>query len=566
MEDPFVCPLCGRPKNPEEKFCEICQYTLCRKCGKRLARGYCSICGELVCDDDSRMVGYARVCNECLKKDPRLSDFDYLKKKVASLSAPVTVERETIEVVFEAGRKEFDSGNIFYFVGIDDTDSPFGMCTTYLGFKIVESLSRFVDFHDYPLLVRLNPNVPMKTRGNASVCIPFSGDIKDWNRVLSTIKDVFEKFSHFSFLKTNPTLSLYVNRKNVVDPVFTSIYWDAVRDVLTPRIVLKKLEKLREGFLVILSNKSKPRGIVGSVAAIGADFKDFTYELLAYRSPENYGKERVIDKHSVYKMDKAFSDYTFNNVDGKRILIAPTGPDPVLFGIRGDLPDKLLKAFKILEHEEIEGWIIYRTNQGTGVHIRDIKQLDEARPYQTIRYVFIVESVDSMGEKRTIYSRADDWKVLIHLYKPHGYLRGVVDLLKSGDVIEVAGSVLSRENNVMELNLEELTVKYLQPKEITRSPLCPNCGARMKKKSANEYYCKKCGFRIRYGHKITILSPRNEIEIEIGKRFLPPPKAHRHLTLPNKRVRYRELKLEGKIENVFVKPFFGKGKVLTPNI
>ncbi|MBI2126591.1 MAG: DNA-binding protein, partial [Thaumarchaeota archaeon] len=59
-------------------------------------------------------------------------------------------------------------------LGIDDTDSVRGHCTTYLAALIVEELlkqgARFVD---YPNLIRLNPNIPWKTRGNAAVALRF---------------------------------------------------------------------------------------------------------------------------------------------------------------------------------------------------------------------------------------------------------------------------------------------------------------------------------------------------------------------------------------------------------
>ena len=55
-------------------------------------------------------------------------------------------------------------------IGFDDTDSPKGMCTTYLGSKLVRLLQKQnVEFLDYPRLVRFNPNIPWKTRGNGAV-------------------------------------------------------------------------------------------------------------------------------------------------------------------------------------------------------------------------------------------------------------------------------------------------------------------------------------------------------------------------------------------------------------
>ena len=47
--------------------------------------------------------------------------------------------------------------NLLY-VGIDDTDSPEGMCTTYITFVIINKLKSFgLNIIGYPKLIRLNP-------------------------------------------------------------------------------------------------------------------------------------------------------------------------------------------------------------------------------------------------------------------------------------------------------------------------------------------------------------------------------------------------------------------------
>ncbi len=57
-------------------------------------------------------------------------------------------------------------------IGFDDTDSPKAMCTTYLAYKIVNSLKKQgAEFIDFPYLIRFNPNIPWKTRGNGAVAI-----------------------------------------------------------------------------------------------------------------------------------------------------------------------------------------------------------------------------------------------------------------------------------------------------------------------------------------------------------------------------------------------------------
>ncbi|MEM2339604.1 MAG: hypothetical protein QXW83_05330, partial [Nitrososphaerales archaeon] len=57
-------------------------------------------------------------------------------------------------------------------IGIDDTDSLEKSCTTYLASLIVQFLLEDgAIFLDYPNLIRLNPNVPWKTRGNGAVAL-----------------------------------------------------------------------------------------------------------------------------------------------------------------------------------------------------------------------------------------------------------------------------------------------------------------------------------------------------------------------------------------------------------
>jgi len=55
-------------------------------------------------------------------------------------------------------------------VGIDDTDSRKGMCTTYLAVIAMERIEEEVGkVIGLPRLIRLNPTIPYKTRGNGAV-------------------------------------------------------------------------------------------------------------------------------------------------------------------------------------------------------------------------------------------------------------------------------------------------------------------------------------------------------------------------------------------------------------
>ncbi len=537
------CKFCGRPITGDREICEICEYTLCRKCGKKLAKGYCAVCGELVCDEDSVMVGFARVCKECLTKDPKLRNYDYLKTRVMKSAKLEISKPKKLELILKKENKLSPAKKLYLTIALDDTDSPYGMCTTYLAAKIIQRIRDKVEILDYPYLVRLNPNVPMKTRGNASVKIKTRVPIENYDDVINEVKNTFIEYAHYFFKKTSAILAIYTSNKDDVPNVFKEVYSKGVKDILTPNMVKKSLIELSEGKLEVYSATGKENGIVGAVAAIGAEFETYTFELLAYRKRENLGKPRFIDKESVIKMNERLKEWTFNNIDGERILIAPSGPDPVLYGIRGYDPRKLIEAKNMLVHEEEEFWVIFKSNQGTNAHVIPLDNPNYARPYQTVKLITEVAGLDRGKTSVKIVSRAQDWWVISNIYKPQSPLREQALRLRGGDIIEIIGAVTERKNTgTIELNLEEMHIIRLQPEVVEKNPLCPICGARMKKKSKTEYKCKKCGYRLNTNNKIVMLTQRTGLKE--CKRYLPPPGAQRHLTKPenfdeNKIVRYK---------------------------
>ena len=79
-------------------------------------------------------------------------------------------------------------------IGFDDTDSPKGMCTTYLAYRLVNLLKKeHVDFLDYPNLIRFNPNIPWKTRGNGAVGIKIS--TKNPEKIKKLVRDLVNKYA-----------------------------------------------------------------------------------------------------------------------------------------------------------------------------------------------------------------------------------------------------------------------------------------------------------------------------------------------------------------------------------
>jgi len=90
------------------------------------------------------------------------------------------------------------------FIGIDDTDSERGLCTTYLAAVLMERLKPFGDLVGLPRLIRLNPCARYKTRGNAALAFEIASDRTEEVRA-EALKTVVE-LSDFSGANTNPGL------------------------------------------------------------------------------------------------------------------------------------------------------------------------------------------------------------------------------------------------------------------------------------------------------------------------------------------------------------------------
>ena len=418
-------------------------------------------------------------------------------------------------------------------IGLDDTDSPRGGCTTYLGAFLVERLLAMgVKFIDYPNLIRLNPNAPWKTRGNGAVCLRVRCPPEALEKVEEMVFETLEENSDLTCENTNPGAVIHVDD---VPPGMKRF----ARRAITGLVELEETIALIRRFGDSALGLKEGRGLIGALAAIGEVLDgDHTYELLAYRTPENRGKRRRVDAESVFRMDEAMRPLTFNNVDPqtRRVLITPRGPDPVLLGIRGETPEAVYEAFQMLIVEEpIERWVIYRTNQGTDAHLANLSRIADLRPH----YPAIIEGT-VLEEPRTIQGghvilRVGDGsgEVDCAAYEPTGDFRRVVKGLIPGDVVRVYGGVRPRgEGHGVTLNMEKLEVLHLAPKVVYENPLCPRCGRRMESMGRGQgYRCRRCGLRRRDAGKREVVLKR---EVREGL-YLPPPRAQRHLTKPLQR-------------------------------
>jgi len=210
-------------------------------------------------------------------------------------------------------------------IGFDDTDSPKGMCTTFLAYKIVDLLQKQkTEFLDFPRLIRFNPNIPWKTRGNGAVSIRIK--TKNPSKVKNQIKNFVSKYSDIKN-GANPGLVFFESDEIPVE--FTNFSNLALWQLIN-RNNAKKFAKKNDLEFFYQGNG---QGLVGAIGAIGYDFQDHTLELLSYRKRTKFGKERKIFAESVKIMQEKTFPNTFNSFDTKkgRILITPHRPPDLLY-------------------------------------------------------------------------------------------------------------------------------------------------------------------------------------------------------------------------------------------
>lgn len=415
-------------------------------------------------------------------------------------------------------------------IAFDDTDSRLGRCTTHLAFKVARQLKESgARLLDYPLLIRLNPNVPWKTRGNGAVCIRVS--VKDPDRVMDFVTDAVEQGSAIGS-GANPGVAFFQGSE--IPEALQQFSGAAMCDVLSRKMA----QKVAESCGVRYHTFGNGQGLVGSLGAMGCLLKaDHTFELIAYRKQENCGSLRQVDEGKVIDFSKKTFPYTFNNYDQnhKRVLIAPHGPDPVFIGVRGESPEVVSSCLSMLEIvEELEGWTVFRSNQGTNMHLLNELDLRCIKAYTAGFVRCRVKSAPyAMQGGHVLFTvEQQGLEMPAAVYEPTG-LANVAASLEPGDLIEIGVGVrkgTTRHPKI--LNIEYLNVLEIASCYNLLNPVCKECGKRMKSEGKNKgYQCDRCKHREPNAQKIQVPKQRS---LKTGL-YVPTPKAHRHLTKPVQR-------------------------------
>jgi tRNA(Ile2)-agmatinylcytidine synthase len=338
-------------------------------------------------------------------------------------------------------------------VGIDDTDSSRGYCTTYLAYRIAVDLAPVVKVLPHPRIVRLNPNIPFKTRGNAAVCLQV--ETPDPDRAFELLSS---KVMELSDVRGGANSGMVFLGEPSLALSLEPLYLDALSGLVNPHRARRLLKDVGAKTLEL----GNGMGIVGAASSLAFDERfDHTFELISYRKEKSWGSKRFIDSSSVKEMDRSTFPHTFNNYDHqkRKVLISPHGPDPVFAGLRGDSPSIVLEAFGMLAYQErLEGYMVFLSNQHTDAHLQ--RKLDW-KVYSSGWVDATVARVETgVGGHVYLTLEVEDGTQIAAAYEPTGDLRRTARLLGRGDRIRAYGGVRKGTRlHPKVLNLEKFEVR-----------------------------------------------------------------------------------------------------------
>jgi len=408
-------------------------------------------------------------------------------------------------------------------VGIDDTDSrERGMCTTYAAARLRERLGGRC------LLVRLNPAVPYKTRGNAALAVVTEADPEP---AFDAACNLVESDAEVGDDRTNPGVVVAPGDPADVPTDVTDWTDRAMRELLSPETARDICT--RHGYRT--AGWATGQGLVGALAAVGAETAwngvDTSYETISYRDRDRWGTDRQIDGDSLFTAADSHYPTVWDTVDRTtgELVAVPHTPGPVLHAIRGDDPDATRACARAVGSESVERRCTFVTNQGTDEHLASGTVAD-ARDGRGYRLDATVSTASESRQGGHVFLELRDGGASIDAaaFAPTGRFRDHVRALRVGDRVTVCGEVSDGT-----VKLEKFAVRSLRETE-TVTPGCPDCGRRMESAGRGQgYRCRgKCGTTAPGKVERPV-----ERDIEHGW-YEVPPSARRHVARPLVRGRF----------------------------
>ncbi|WP_224450171.1 tRNA(Ile)(2)-agmatinylcytidine synthase [Haloprofundus salilacus] len=406
-------------------------------------------------------------------------------------------------------------------IGLDDTDSrEQGMCTTYAATLVADAIREAGGRVERRLLVRLNPAVKHKTRGNAALAL--HADVSP-ETAMDLAADVVDRLAIGDDPRTSPGVVVANGDPASVPESVRAFAREAVREFHATDDAVGLAESAgcrHRGW-------SGGRGRIGALAAVGAwaAFDEWTYEQISYREFDRCGTSRAVDDDSVFAAAEAAYPDAWDTVDTEegQAVCVPNAPGPILYGVRGDDADAVRRVADAIESEPVERTALFLTNQGTDAHLRagTLDSVEDGRAYRLDGRVYADPETRAGGHVFVTLADEGGETLPCVAFEPTKRFRDRVRALREGDRLTVCGEVSGGT-----LKLEKFAVRSLDRVE-TVVPDCPDCERRMESAGRDQgYRCRDCGTR-RAGK----VERRVERDLEEGW-YEVPPCARRHIAKP----------------------------------
>ena len=418
-------------------------------------------------------------------------------------------------------------------LGLDDTDTLAGGCTTLVFHQLLEHLPSYVSIRE-TRLVRLWPFAKKRTRGNAAMAADLvllndeSNVITDVKQLESATKSLLEHLDnwwteHIAPLEGAVEQSTHNDRPQV--PTEPGMVWfndqpdeTFYRMAVAENVVLSQAPAADKSW--------GSHGIIGATAATSWAAQSHTWEAIAWRD-DCSSTVRDICERTLSVIDSWQGTFMSRDSRKGRSLIAPRGNCPVLFGVRArDKKTANNAAKKLLESEATQpssGMRIFMTNQASDDHLNELfsgKVISTKILSRGHVILQIESSAAEVIEGEEVSAEQSTWMA----FAQSGDVKNLAQWLQAGDLIK--GKGLLADDGA--LHLEKL--KLIEASERNkRRPPCEKCGRTVKSQGKNnKLRCPACK---NLQENIWIYNPQNPPH----RGWVQPPSDHRrHLARPLK--------------------------------
>ncbi|MFB6310558.1 MAG: DUF1743 domain-containing protein [Salinirussus sp.] len=405
-------------------------------------------------------------------------------------------------------------------IGVDDTDSRTdGLCTTFVAARISERLVDAGASVERRLLIRCNPAVEHKTRGNAALAVHTDADTDLAFEVLA------------DELEAAQTADPATNPGGIVAPGSATDVPRSVADFTDAAIRTQlDIERARSlateiGYETIAVGNG--RGLIGALAAIGAwrAGDEWTYECIAYRERERWGTTRDVDLDSIHTASNTAYPAAWDTIDAAsgHPVCVPRTPCPVLHAIRGDDRVAVERVSREIGGEPVARRATFVTNQGTDAHLQVVDSTAAVRDGECFRLTAEISRGPRTRAGGHVHLTVADGDGALECvaFEPTKRFRNRVRGLREGDIVTVCGEVGDGT-----LKLEKFALR--DPIRVEHvNPSCPQCDRSMASAGADQgYRCRDCG-----------TAAQEPVEIDLDRDLEPgwyevPPVARRHVAKP----------------------------------